>query len=135
MVWSRSAGGSWRPPSEVLADLEVGQIGVVLGPGWLLGGRLAINVEHAVTLAAAHVPRAIEEPEHLSAVLTLEAAFESVSVMWSLDLLIALVGAGQLASDEAIAIGADLHRISPRHITRDIPDMLERQITLARTTR
>lgn len=48
--------------------------------------------------------------------------------MWSLDLLVALVDAGQLPGDEAIAIGADLHRISPRHITRDILDTLERQI-------
>ena len=53
---------------------------------------------------------------------------ESVSVMWSLDLLVALVGDGQLPGDDAIAIGADLHRISPRHITRDILDTLKRQI-------
>lgn len=52
----------------------------------------------------------------------------SVSVMWSLDLLVALVAAGQLLGEQAILIADDLHHISPRHITRDILDTLERQI-------
>jgi hypothetical protein len=57
-----------------------------------------------------------------------ECESESTSVIWGLDLLVALVGTGELPGDDAIAIGAHLHRISPRHITRGILDALERQI-------
>lgn len=52
----------------------------------------------------------------------------SISVMWSLDLLIALVDAGQLPGDQAIRIADELHQISPRYITVEIVDELGRQI-------
>jgi predicted nucleic acid-binding protein len=44
----------------------------------------------------------------------------SVPVMWSLELLLELVAAGQFPPDQALVIAEELHRISPRHITSDI---------------
>jgi rRNA-processing protein FCF1 len=40
-----------------------------------------------------------------------------IEVMWSLDLLVALVRAEALPADDAIAIASDLHRLSPQFIT------------------
>lgn len=44
----------------------------------------------------------------------------SVPVMWSLELLLELVLAGQFPTDQALAIAEELHRLSPRHFTTDI---------------
>jgi predicted nucleic acid-binding protein len=52
----------------------------------------------------------------------------SVPVMWSLELLLELVLAGQFPRDHALAIAEDLHRISPRHITSDIVAGFSRRI-------
>jgi rRNA-processing protein FCF1 len=43
-----------------------------------------------------------------------------IEVMWSLDLVVALVRAEALPADDAIAIASDLHRLSPRFITEAI---------------
>jgi hypothetical protein len=40
-----------------------------------------------------------------------------IEVMWSLDLLVALVRVEALPADDAIAIASELHRLSPRFIT------------------
>jgi predicted nucleic acid-binding protein len=60
----------------------------------------------------------------------LRAACEAagVPVVWSLELLIELVGAGELPPQVAISIAADLHLISPRHITAAILAEFDRQI-------
>lgn len=40
-----------------------------------------------------------------------------IEVMWSLDLLVALVRAEALPADDALAIASELHRLSPQFIT------------------
>lgn len=60
----------------------------------------------------------------------LRAACEasSVPVMWSLELVTELVDAGELSADQAITIAAELHEISPRHITAEVVDEVRRRV-------
>lgn len=51
-----------------------------------------------------------------------------VPVMWSLELVIELVDAGELPPDDAVGIAAALHSISPRHITDEIVAEVKRRV-------
>jgi hypothetical protein len=60
----------------------------------------------------------------------LRAACEAISVpvMWSLELVTELVDAGELSADQANSIAAELHAISPRHITAEVVAEVRRQV-------
>jgi rRNA-processing protein FCF1 len=52
-----------------------------------------------------------------------------IEVLWSLDLLVALVRVEALPGDDAITIASELHRLSPRFITDEILAEFEREMS------
>jgi predicted nucleic acid-binding protein len=60
----------------------------------------------------------------------LRAACEAsaVSVMWSLELVTALVDAGELSAGQAVSIAEALHAMSPWHITLEVVAQVRRRV-------
>lgn len=52
----------------------------------------------------------------------------SVPVMWSLESVTELVDVGELSANQANSIAAELHAISPRHITAEVVAEVRRRV-------